>query len=265
MDVDIRELRNAFKHIKYYDASHVYVDTITGKRLTSVTQLLSRHRPKFEKHSISKAISKRDDRPQSEILAEWNMKSRIGSYRGSLLHDHLENLWKGKVYNTERPEDVKKLLEEYSLRNEFDSSIATLQEMAMNYINDHDHYYPIALELVVGNSDIAGQMDLLVWDDKKKCIVLVDYKTDKKMLDHSEYGKTFLSPLTNLADCEINKYSLQLSLYRKLLEDNTSLKIKRQEIVWFNYKNTNYQVIPVKYMKKNINALLKSFAEKKDK
>lgn len=263
MEIDSRELRDAFKHIRYYDDKHIYIDTITGKKLTSVTQLLGKYRQKFASDSISKAIAKRDGRKQSEILQEWEMKRRLGSYRGSLLHDYLENLWKGKIYKSDRPLDVVAMLKKYKLKDEFNRSLDILEGMANRFVKDHSHYYPISLELVVGNSCLAGQMDLLAWDDKKKCVILVDYKTDKKLLNYSEYGKDFLDPISHLEDCEINKYSLQLSLYKNLLEQNTSLKIKRLEVIWFNYKNLEYEIIPMKFLKKESQALMSSFSTSK--
>jgi len=258
VEVDIRKIRDAFKHIRYYDEPHIYIDTNTGKRLTSVTRVVKTYQPKFEAKHISKAIAKKENRPQEEVLAEWDMKRLLGSYRGSLTHSYLENLWSGKVFPVEWPTDVKDTLFKYGKQKEFAQSLTNLEFMSESFIKDHAHYYPVALELVVGNDKIAGQMDLLAWDDKEECLVLVDYKTDKKLLDYSPYNKYFLDPLSHLQDCEINKYSLQLSLYKRLLEDATGLEIKRLEVIWFNHKNDKYQIFKLENKEKEVEALLQA-------
>jgi hypothetical protein len=44
-------------------------------------------------------------------------------------------------------------------------------------------------------------------------------------------------------DCEFNTYSLQLSIYKEIIERNTNLKLGSCHLVWFNEENDNYKVI----------------------
>jgi hypothetical protein len=46
-----------------------------------------------------------------------------------------------------------------------------------------------------------------------------------------------------LDDCEYETYSLQLNIYRKIVERNTNLKLGDSYLVWFNEENPNYEII----------------------
>ena len=59
----------------------------------------------------------------------------------------------------------------------------------------------------------------------------------------SDYGNKMKGPLYMLDDCEFNTYSLQLSVYKKIIEMNTNIKLGESSIVWFNEENQNYKVI----------------------
>jgi hypothetical protein len=46
-----------------------------------------------------------------------------------------------------------------------------------------------------------------------------------------------------LDDCEYEIYSLQLNIYKKIVERNTNLKLGDSYLVWFNEENPNYEII----------------------
>ena len=61
-----------------------------------------------------------------------------------------------------------------------------------------------------------------------------------------------LGPVSHLDECEFSTYSLQLSLYRYIIEYETNLKIKDCFIVWFNEKNDTYKLIKCADYRKEI-------------
>ena len=136
--------------------------------------------------------------------------------------------------------------------------------MSDKFIKDHRHLISIGSEIVVGSSEIglAGTFDNLSYDTTKNKFIIIDYKTDKK-LEYSNRYKKFLKPLNHLEDCEYNKYSLQLSIYKYIIEKHTSLQIEDLIIVWLNYKNESYVKIPVEYRKEDVEKLIKYYNENK--
>ena len=100
---------------------------------------------------------------------------------------------------------------------------------------------------------IAGTIDVLALDKKTNQYHLIDWKTSKKIETSAFGGKVGIKPATNtIPDCNFYHYSLQLSLYRYLLEEYYGLSIKSQFIA--HLKEDYARGIEVPYM---INEILK--------
>ena len=63
-------------------------------------------------------------------------------------------------------------------------------------------------------------------------------------------------PLQKLAQTDLNIYSLQLSLYKFILERNLEIKIKECWLVHLNENKDDYIRYEVPYLKKEIKAIL---------
>ena len=61
----------------------------------------------------------------------------------------------------------------------------------------------------------------------------------------------------DLLDCKFNHYSLQLSLYRYLLEKNYNITLDNQMIIHLDINNVKNYVTP--YLKDHIEAILKHY------
>ena len=85
---------------------------------------------------------------------------------------------------------------------------------------------PVKMELVVGDEDygLGGMVDCLFYNKKSGMLEVWDYKTNKAINTKNNYGQRFNEPISHLDVCEINTYSLQLSLYKHIIEKNTNLK-----------------------------------------
>jgi len=76
----------------------------------------------------------------------------------------------------------------------------------------------IVPELIVHDEELglAGTIDLVV--ETPDGLVLIDWKTNKKITTKGYNNKKALEPIEDLDDCHLVKYSLQLSLYAYMLE-----------------------------------------------
>ena len=89
------------------------------------------------------------------------------------------------------------------------------------------------------------------------------FKTlNKKINEKNSYGERFKSPINHLDVCEINTYSLQLGLYKHIIEKNTNLKLGNSYLIWINEKNTNYKIYKCKDMNAEIILMLENFVKK---
>jgi hypothetical protein len=44
-------------------------------------------------------------------------------------------------------------------------------------------------------------------------------------------------------DCDLEVYSLQLEMYKQIIEKNTPIKLGQSYIVWFSHHNESYRII----------------------
>jgi hypothetical protein len=59
----------------------------------------------------------------------------------------------------------------------------------------------------------------------------------------NKFGGKMLHILYMLDACEFTTYSIQLNVYKKIIERNTNLRLGDSFIVWFNEENPNYDII----------------------
>jgi len=103
--------------------------------------------------------------------------------------------------------------------------------------------------------EIAGTIDILALDKKTNKYDLIDWKTSKKIEMNSYGGKVGTKIATNnIPDCNYYHYTLQLSLYRYLLERSYGLKIRTMIIA--HLKEDYARAIEVPYMKNEILEML---------
>ena len=82
---------------------------------------------------------------------------------------------------------------------------------------------------------IAGTIDILAHDKRTDMYEIIDWKTGKSISTTSFNGKMGTHPITShLMDCKFVHYSMQLSLYRYLLEEYYGLNISNQLIAHLN-------------------------------
>ena len=79
---------------------------------------------------------------------------------------------------------------------------------------------------------IAGTIDLMVYNEETDEYSLVDWKTNKAIRTAAYRGKKGIKgPTLTMPDCNFNQYTLQLSIYRFLLEKYYDIKIAQQVLV----------------------------------
>jgi len=272
----ILELQNEFRNFIFTEKDHSYVDTTTGEQIISVTTLLKRLKQPFDSNfwSLYTALKRNNIKvapryPNSivvegksmsiediqksfynlnpsieDIKQEWAISSMIGTTLGTYLHNSMEYKFMRKNLDQPLPEFVTNLSVKDAIK--YIKSRELLSEMADSFYNDFIKIYtPIVTEFIVGDTDlkIAGTFDLLVYNNETNEVELWDYKTDKEIRFNSEYNNKIEA--FDIDDCEYNKYSLQLSIYKYLIEKNTSIKISKCNIAHFSYRTDRLDIIPI--------------------
>lgn len=239
-----------FRDYVFYTDSHMY--TYKGEQVeTSVTKFISQFETPFDRDKWLPKKAKERGITVEELAAEWKHKADVSTNTGTFFHKHMEEGFAGKYYWP----DFTQLLED--LRDEVYNRYLGLYEMGTKFQQDfQQQLIPVKSEFTVGlSTKIAGQIDQLFYNRNTRKLDIYDWKTNKSIECWSPYRKKLLGPFSHLDDCELNKYSLQLSTYKYLLEKQ-GISIGELNLVWFNENNKSYQIFPCRDVSSIIGTLL---------
>jgi ATP-dependent exoDNAse (exonuclease V) beta subunit len=257
-------------------------------KYTSVTTLIGKYEPEFDKDFVSKYkalerllsasdwkkekggiwkskkipkdflevynISEKElNKVQQDILDEWAKINKESCERGTKIHAQLENSFYKAGTNI--------TLKKFGIGGKF--------ECKKNY-NELDLEYGIYPEYLIYYDNpkldlhIAGQIDLLVKSGND--IWIGDHKTNKKIDLKGFYNSSSRSteklkyPLTDLDNCNFNVYQLQLSTYAWMLQKiNPNFVIKDLILNHYDHDGNN-TLYHCSYLKDDVEKMLKHFA-----
>jgi hypothetical protein len=241
MELIPSELFTAFNDITFYDKPHKYF--IDGKELISVTTLIHKYQEEFDEGYWSDFKATQKNLTPEEVLRAWKFINRKGTIKGSAIHDYAENLFQNKEF--EYP--LQMILNEFGfdpVRIEYDITKKHVDEF---YNKVQGKLIPIRTEMVVYDKEslIGGMLDILFYNVKWGVFQIYDWKTNKKFTTE-EKERHLLNELYLIEDCDLEIYSLQLSLYKHIIEKITGLKLGKSYIVWFSHNNPTYELIETK-------------------
>ena len=218
--------------------THVYkLSSRSDLLFTSVTTFVHQFFEKFDAEKIATKLVQSHPRyiyrTAESVLLDWE-KSR---QHGTNVHKEIEN-WIEK--------DIQ--------------PIEAQSIVALRWIENYKQIENIEIfsEVIIYSVElgIAGTIDLLVLNKMTGQYEIVDWKTSKKINKKSYKGKMGIKSATrNIMDCNYYHYSLQLSLYRYILEKYYGLKIKNQMII--QLQNDDAKEYSLEYMKDNIIDMLR--------
>jgi len=233
-----------FDNIVFHEKSHTYTIPIINYTfpISGTGWIKKYHKPFDPTGHIVAAVANRERVSIQDIQDRWQRKADASCVRGNYVHEYMEQ--KG-----------------YGVDAIYEGDDEVLRQQADSYWNNYfksGKYTAIAPEVVLGSLDyeVAGSGDLLAMDRNGK-VVLIDYKTSKDINTYSKYGNEMLYPFNKYQECNFVKYSIQLSLYKVLLKDVADINVDTLEIVWFNKKNAEYEVITCIDFSDDIRKILK--------
>lgn len=83
------------------------------------------------------------------------------------------------------------------------------------------------------------------------------HNTDTGIKFHNKY-QNMKYPLNHLSDCNYNKYCLQVSMYRYLLEEAGMILLELDKIIKFDRYTTKYQIYEIPYLKDECELIIKN-------
>lgn len=243
------ELFTTFNDVTFHDIPHKYY--YDNKELISVTTIIHKYQEEFDGKYWSENKAEVYKVKPKQILYAWDFINKLGTIKGSAIHDYAENLFLNKVY--EYPKKI--ILEEFGYDPIINEYNITKKHVDNFYKDTKNKLIPIRTEFVVYDKEslIGGMLDMLFYNVKAQEFQIWDHKTNKDFTNEMK-NRHLLNELSLLEDCDLELYSLQLELYKHIIEKNCGIKLGKSYIVWYSHNNKNYKVIETKdrayYIKK---------------
>lgn len=232
------DLAKTFTDIKFVSETHQYF--VDGEQYLSVSSLIDTFVAPFERERMSEKVAGREGISPEEIRSLWDIRRDLSTVRGTEFHLYVEKyLQDGRKIETITP--IAKEIEQF---HQFWDK------------KNKKRYEVFACELILYDKSLklAGTLDCLLRHKKSKKIYIIDWKTNSQIKMENEY-QNFLPPFEQLPVSDINKYSLQIGLYRYLLENNTDLKVAGAYLVHFP-KASPFKAILCHDLSQNIETML---------
>lgn len=182
------------------------------------------------------AVLRDTDEAKKIILALWSKSNTESSASGTNLHQQIEDYIKDE-----------KIPEELSV--EFGYFLDYHQQMldkGYKAYQSEQMVYDVYLQL-------AGCVDMLYIKDGK--IYLTDWKRSKEILWNKSFNgkvESGIGPMSEHPNCNGLHYSLQLNIYRELLEKHYGIEISDMSIVVFHPSNAVFHEYKIKDLRKEV-------------
>jgi hypothetical protein len=235
--------------ITFYEPTHTYTIDGSSKGIISGTGFLHQFFGHFNAKKTIEKMMKSPKWPASkyfgmtadQIEKQWSDSGKDASTKGTAMHLAIEQFMNGSL-DVIDPE-VKKT-------SEF--------QYFMNFWKDHgSDLEPWRAEWSVFSQEhmLCGQIDMLFRRKSDGKYLIYDWKRSKEIKTSNDWGKG-LGPLNHLDDCNYWHYSLQLNLYRWILENLYDMKIADMYLIICHPDNKNYKRMRLPFLEEEIEAML---------
>ena len=231
------------ERIQFSDSDHTYLIDKKNKAV-SVTELIGRYFPKFDKEFWANKESIKTGKPKNEILKKWDELGKKARDLGTELHEQIENFYNSKEYI--RSKELDKFFKFHK-----------------NHIQDK--YQPHRTEWRIFDEDknLAGTVDM-VYEKENGELFIFDWKRSKKIINSDgsiEKNNPFengLNGLSHLPSSDYVKYCLQQNIYKNILESKYDKKVSSMNLLILHPHLENYHIIQVESFKNETKYLLDS-------
>jgi ATP-dependent exoDNAse (exonuclease V) beta subunit len=249
-------IRSKFGDIRFEEQSHRYYFEGRAVSLISATTYIKNITTPFDTEKMLKLSSFKKGISKRQLQEEWEFKAKSSSEIGTWVHRVMEINIKHSMDGTEPDEDLLILKSEMPksdrsrAKNLGNSAMCLFEEIIREWEPADMEFRIYDLGCSVGRDfegvpcRLAGTVDALFRNRETGEFWIWDWKTNKELKEG--YGKNFLSPFEDVKECDLNKFKLQLSLYKEVLERAGVCSIKGLKIG--HIMEDGYKVIDLKPM-----------------
>jgi hypothetical protein len=240
------------QNISFDEASHIYTIKGSSKGYISVTKFLGSFHGKFDADKVIQGMKASPKWPQSpyfgmsdaDIKKQWSDSGTQASTAGTALHLTIEEFLEGQPITNRNVLDSK----EWSY--------------FLSFWNCHKaELEPYRLEWSVFSEEwkIAGQIDAVFRRKRDGAFFIYDWKRVKDIKYENPFQSCF-DPVGHLPDTNYWHYTLQLNLYRHLLETYYGMKIEGMYLIVFHPDFPTYRKLRLNRLEQELEDLVRTRA-----
>ena len=231
------------KFITFDPVKHKY--TFKGVEMEkSVTELVHSQFPSFNADSMAEKLSKKHftnkkskyfEKTKENILQMWEDNKNEACTEGTYLHESIENFYNGNTVHNDTKE----------YKNHFS-----------NFANDYSSLIPYRTEweICYEAKKLAGSIDM-VFQNPDGTYSIFDWKRSKKIEKYNDFEFGF-GALDHIPNSNFWLYSLQLNVYKYILEREYNFPIKCLYLVVLHPNNSNYQMFECPNLQNEVKNIL---------
>jgi len=217
-------------NIVFHEGPHLYTLNNSDIKFTSVTTLVHHQFEQFNADKILNAIFKKNPLPakyhgktKDSLKAEWDENRDSAASAGTKLHQNIEDYFNGETIVNDSME-----------WNHF-----------MKFHTDNIGLIPYRTEWVVYDEEInlAGSIDMVTENDDNT-LTIYDWKRSKGIVKSNAFNKYSTNQIIeHIPDSNFWHYSLQLNVYKAIIERKYNKKVKELFLVCLHPNQKNYQLL----------------------
>lgn len=255
-------------HIRFDEEPHLYF--IDGKQVDqSVTTFVHHFFPEFNADKVIEKMMKGRKWKESkyygmtpeQIKQQWEDNRVMAAELGTEMHFRIETFYNHPTLWRDGGD-----FEKY-----FDKKVLDNKEF-QQFLNFHCTgprnwgWAPFRTELRVFDRDydLAGSVDMLYkspnYSEDNPLLIMLDWKRSKEIRKSNKWESAF-PPIEDLPHCNFYQYSLQLNVYKAIIEKNTHFRVEFMALGVFHPSQNSYQFLPVQVMPRHVDAILKAREE----
>lgn len=233
---------------------HIYYIDNDSSGVISVTTFVHKHFQAFDADTVIKNMRKGrkwNDKNKyflmtdDEIKKSWDDNRIEASTAGTHMHKCIELFYNERDVHNDSPE----------------------YKMFLDFHRDHSHLkaYRTEWEVFLEEYKLAGSIDM-VFENPDGTFSIYDWKRCKEIKRANYFGKGKF-PIHHMDDCNYVHYTLQLNIYKYILETKYDIKIKDMFLVSLHPNQTSYikhEVFDKKDAVEDMLLSLKGFAREEE-
>jgi len=238
--------------IVFDEPTHTYYIDGKSDGIVSCTKFLHCFFPHFDAEATVKKMMASPKWPQNklygmtaeQIIKKWSDSGKEASGAGTKLHLAIEMFLNG-VPEVELDAEVIGTVEWRYFKNFWRDMGEDIEP------------YRLEWEVYVDELRLAGQIDGLFRRKSDGAFLIYDWKRSREIKTENQFSSG-LPPVEHLPDTNYWHYSLQLNVYRWILEHYYDMKISDMYLVILHPENKNYRRLRLNFLNDEVESMMEA-------